>query len=458
MSSASPAAPNPPAADVAEDSATSAAAAANQSAGTTTTDGAAISTPTTVVQTDPASAPLPPDNSPVPPSPTTLSNPAPSTLSTSEIHLSSVLQHVSSSSLLQTPSTSTISTSLVPDVQVTSTSSTVVPAPVTGNELSTGAVVGIAIGCTAAGIIIGLLASLILFRRHRHPGRYPQEVVEPPDGRRSFDSRAFTATPLEPAGAASGLDQFLPVPRSDKELAGELQSLGYLVQQHVEDNYHLLPAGQDAGVLGQVLADLGLDDGGGAQPGPARLAAMAVDPKTRLEALQHVIARVIFGSLTVESLGKISMLPPSVSWLVREMAPCEKHMGNPEAISVALTRWRQITAFLLNPRRSERGAFIPEDASLEPQAAQLVVEMDKFLGDFVDEKNREHQKHHLQDVVVECARFGYAIFSQPADFTWKFGAGAGSDIVVCPGMEKVSDSQGVRCQPEMMISPEVHRV
>lgn len=84
--------------------------------------------------------------------------------------------------------------------------------------------------------------------------------------------------------------------------------------------------------------------------------------------------------------------------------------------------------------------------------------MNKFLGDFIDEKNCQHQKHHLQDVVVECAKFGHAIFSQPADFTWKFVADGGGDIVVCPGMEKVSDSQGVRCQPEMTISPEVRRV
>lgn len=41
--------------------------------------------------------------------------------------------------------------------------------------------------------------------------------------------------PAEPVAAVSGLDQFLPVPKSDKDLAGELRSLGYLIQQHVED-------------------------------------------------------------------------------------------------------------------------------------------------------------------------------------------------------------------------------
>lgn len=178
---------------------------------------------------------------------------------------------------------------------------------------------------------MGLLASIFLLRRRGKPGQ--AQVIESRTGGRSRpDSRAFTATPVEPVTAVSDLDQFLAVPKSDKELAGELQSLGYLIQQHVEDNYHLLPPGQGAGSLSQVLVDLGLGDSESSLPKPGHLAAMALDPSTRLPALQHVIARVIFGSLTVKSVGKISLLPSAVSSLVREMPPCEKHMGNPEGI------------------------------------------------------------------------------------------------------------------------------
>lgn len=156
--------------------------------------------------------------------------------------------------------------------------------------------------------------------------------MESHTGGKSPDPRAFTATPVEPAAAVSDLDQFLPVPKSDRELAGELQSLGYLIQQHVEDNYHLSPVEQRAESLSQDLVDLGPGDGEGTLPKPDQLAAMAEDPDTRFAALQHVIARVIFESLTVRSAGKISMLPPSVSSLVRGMPPCEKHIGNPEGI------------------------------------------------------------------------------------------------------------------------------
>lgn len=182
-----------------------------------------------------------------------------------------------------------------------------------------------------AGLVIGLLASVFLLRRRRKPDPEPRAVESRP-GERRRDSRALTATPVEPVTAVSGLEQFLAIPKSDKELSGELQSLGYLIQQHVEDNYHLLPVGQDTDSLSQALEDLGLDDCRSALPKTDWLAAMVVDPRTRLVALQHVIARVIFGSLSVEPMGKMSMLPPSVSSLVRSMPPCEKHMGSPEGI------------------------------------------------------------------------------------------------------------------------------
>lgn len=128
------------------------------------------------------------------------------------------------------------------------------------------------------------------------------------------------------------------------------------------------------------------------------------------------------------------------------------------AISHALTRWRQISAFLLNPNRSERGSIVPDESSLVPQASELVAAMNGFLGAFVDEQNKSHQESHLQDVVLECARFGYTILSQPAETEWRFDTGNAEELVLCPGLEKVSDSQGLRCSPEVICPPEVHRV
>lgn len=390
---------------------------------------------------------------------------------------SSPVSQVSSSQPATTPRSSQVPSSPTLSNSPAGVTSSLSAAAIstTSNGLSSGAVAGIAVGCVVAGIIIGMLAAFLLLKRRSKSESNPQLVDTRVEGK-SFDSRAFTASPVEPLLAVSDLDEFLLAPQPDKELAGELRSLGHLIQQHVEDNYHLFPVTQSAGSLNQALTELGLAVNGKTLPGPAQLACMTANPKTRHVALQHVISRVIFDSLTARSTSKLSMLPLAVSSLVREMPPCEKHLGNPEgqyslshcvkrlptncflAISHALTRWRQISAFLLNPSRSERGPIVPDESSLAPQARDLVAAMNRFLGAFVDEQARYHQECHLQDVALECARFGYMILSQPAELEWRFETGNAEEFVLCPGLEKVSDSRGVGCTPEVICPPEVHRV
>lgn len=75
-------------------------------------------------------------------------------------------------------------------------------------------------------------------------------------------------------------------------------------------------------------------------------------------------------------------------------------------------------------------------------------------------EGRTEQGNHLQDVVMECARFGYAVFSQPAEFTWQFYAEkeAGTYLVICPGLEKVSDNHGVSCRPAVVVAPKIYKI
>ncbi|ROW09572.1 hypothetical protein VMCG_02512 [Cytospora schulzeri] len=391
------------------------------------------------VQTTQTSTPLPAETSPSS-SPTVSTVPKVksdlvTTTSTSSSDTS--VTQVSSSQ----PSTTSISSQVLSSPTLSTSpkeiasSATASPVSSTSNGLSTGAVAGIAVGCAAAGLIIGLLVAFFLLKRRSKSCPEPEVVEERTEGK-SFDSRALSASPVEPPLAVSDLDEFLLAPKPDKELAGELQSLGHLIQQHVEDNYHLLPVKQSISSLTEALTELGLDVGGTALPGPAQLADMSANPETRYSALQHVISRVVFESLAVKSTRKLSMLPPAVSSLVRELPPCEKHLGSPEAISHALTRWRQICAFLLNPSRSERSSIVPDESSLAPQARDLVAAMNNFLGAFVDEQSKYHQESHLQDVVLECARFGYMILSQPAEMEWRFDTGNAEELVLCPGLEK----------------------
>lgn len=128
------------------------------------------------------------------------------------------------------------------------------------------------------------------------------------------------------------MDKFLPIPKADRELARELQSLGHLVQQHVEDHYHVEPKFTTTGFISQSLVDLGFGDDTKGVPSAAQLATMAANPSIRHVALQHIIMRVVFASLTLKSNSKISLLPPAIVDLVRDMPPIEEHVGNIEGM------------------------------------------------------------------------------------------------------------------------------
>lgn len=88
----------------------------------------------------------------------------------------------------------------------------------------------------------------------------------------------------------------------------------------------------------------------------------------------------------------------------------------------------------------------------------LVTGLNAFLNAFVTKEDRFHQESHLQDVVLECARFGYVVFSQPAEFLWQFKSEGEGEIVVCPGLEKTSNNHGVDCTPEIVATPELQKI
>lgn len=150
-----------------------------------------------------------------------------------------------------------------------------------------------------------------------------------PDAK-SFDSQPFPASPDGVSSAAPDLDKYLAIPQSDRELSSELQSLGHLVQQHVEDNYHLEPVTESIESLEETLRKLGISEDEKGTPSPTQLTTMAINPDTRHVALQHVIMRVIFMSLSAKPAGKFSLLPSTVTSLIQETPPVEKHLGNPE--------------------------------------------------------------------------------------------------------------------------------
>lgn len=123
-------------------------------------------------------------------------------------------------------------------------------------------------------------------------------------------------------------DQYLIVPTADSKIGSELSALGQLLQQHVENNYHLQPVSRSANELSNALVHLGLGESGAIPV--VELAALALDPKTRYVAIQHVIAKIAFISATFNETTTISLLPEPVSLFLSMIPKTKGRMGNPD--------------------------------------------------------------------------------------------------------------------------------
>ncbi|KAH7347848.1 hypothetical protein B0T11DRAFT_145257 [Plectosphaerella cucumerina] len=335
--------------------------------------------------------------------------------------------------------------------------------PTTPIGVSPGAVAGISTGCAVFGLLLGFLAAWFLLKR-----RHSRERVS----RRSSRGRRWsTKDDIEPkyfetsydlGGSGIQLAHFLLDATSDAEMAAEVRSLGQLIQQHVESSYHSQKAQVSRRDLTQAAVNLGLDQGGSLSADV--IVSLALDTRTRQIALQHVLSFVLFSSIDFGTRSRLSMLPAPIAALLQSMPPAERGKANGEAVAIGLSRWRALSAFLLHPTRSDRTALLPSNSATMPQAAGLASALDTFLGAFVfgDDESRQEQKNHLEEVIVEVARLGYILLSQPSDLRLVHVQGrkpADMMAVVCAGLDKVTMRDGTPLDgPRVVLAPTLVQV
>ncbi|KAB5536130.1 hypothetical protein GE09DRAFT_1291073 [Coniochaeta sp. 2T2.1] len=365
-----------------------------------------------------------------------------STSSPTSADLSATTTTPSTSSSTPTPTTATQTPPSTPTPTATEA-----PSPGT----NAGLVAGVAVGCLIAGALLGLILAFFFYRRRaRSYSRYNPPV--------SAESKPFHQSP-PPAAVQDRfqLRQFLLDSSPDKEIASELHSLGGLIQQHVENNYHLRPAHVDPRALAVFLTQLGIRDRGSLTP--ETIAALALEPGTRQVALQHVISQVIFTSVDVSSRSHLSMLPAPIAAFLQSIPPKENGGNNAEVSAYALNEWRVLSAFLLHPAPSARTPLPASNSAVAHQAAAFASALDTFLGHFVvgDEASRLGQRSHLQAVIAECTKLGYVLLSQPSE--WRFvhapaRQGGSHAAVVCAGLVKVTHKDGTPYgTPQEVVAP-----
>ncbi|KAJ3529124.1 hypothetical protein NM208_g9898 [Fusarium decemcellulare] len=320
--------------------------------------------------------------------------------------------------------------------------------------LSDGAVAGIAIGCVILGLALGLIAAFILLRRRRH--RQGEDVSQSSfsqTDKHSHRPKDDVLVAVTPSRNDVELSQFLLEATPDKQIQGELHALSELIYQHVENHYHRSNVQVDTEALAQTLVNIGYSSAASGLEAQ-RVAALCVDLNTRPVALRHVLSHAIFQSLDFNSRSSVSMLPPAVAEFLQTI-PSTKHESTP-ATSLALSQWRTRSAMLLHPSPSERTPLPVPEAEASLQASSLASELNTVLHFFVAEVSRQDQTSHLQAVILECAKLGYVVLSQPSDWRFVFGSNDGNSrrIVVCPGLEKLSHNDGARYRsPKEVVAP-----
>lgn len=190
-------------------------------------------------------------------------------------------------------------------------------------SLSPGATAGIAVGCAAAGLIIGLLAALLLFRRRK--GKDVADISRAPI---LVKSKEPPSAEIDGIGPIAGiqLGQFLLDGAPDQEIVSELQALSELIHQHVEDYYTLQPVDVSVGTLSQSLQNLGLGSSGLGLTAEA-IATICINSHSRHIGLRYVISRVIFASIDFHTRSGLSMLPgPAAGFL--QSIPGAEYGGN----------------------------------------------------------------------------------------------------------------------------------
>lgn len=297
------------------------------------------------------------------------------------------------------------------------------------------------------------------------------------------EHKAYPSDKATPPVSDIQLDRFLLEPTPDRDIAQETQSIGALIDQHVESYYHTHPVTADARALASVLTQLGFPSTtDSASLDTQGATALCLDPRSRHVGLRHVIMRVLFSSIDVNSPHGLSMLPAPVASFLRAIPPAESDrfgdsqgkqgfplgtkvhaqflplilffLPSPAANALALRKWRELSAFLLHPGRSQRTSLPIGDAAVGMQAAELASSLNAFLRFFVDQQQLQQQVGHLQAVIGECAKLGHMLFSHPCDwqFIYEAGAAATRGIVVEAGLCKLGSRDGA---PQRLVEPVV---
>ncbi|KAI4177894.1 MAG: hypothetical protein LQ348_005747, partial [Seirophora lacunosa] len=218
------------------------------------------------------------------------------------------------------------------------------------------------------------------------------------------------------------IEKNLPQPADDQALGGEMSRLRTAIKNHVQSYYHTdnVRGSVDQAALGVVAA-------GNMPLIASTLGTLLANPATRIVAIRFCIAWVAISRIDHNCDPSKSFLPP-------EIATCLVSIGgareDPSTRMPFMSRWRALTASLLQSKYGDKTTFTSYDAR-NPNVTAALHALDAVLSPFTsspsssssapaeqqqDGSGGQERRQKLEEILRRAARFGFLLFAQQS--TW----------------------------------------
>ncbi|KAF7886967.1 uncharacterized protein EAF02_003614 [Botrytis sinoallii] len=305
-----------------------------------------------------------------------------------------------------------------------------------GSSVSGGAIAGIAIATFIVGALLGSIGLWFYFRRKR-------ASKTPWNSGNGYSKRNATtdhgvAISKDPE---TQMQSYVIAERADdSQLRHQMQNLGELIYQHVENHYTTGPHTGTSQDFAATLRKCGYSER--TEPTISTLGSLLGNSSERQIAIKSLIAWVILRGVELNSGSDYSLLPDEITSFYRSALKDNKQLNKQDAHGNVLSRVREISTRHMSSSKS------PEDASKDPSIARVINLLNSILQPFIKPSSKSSQFENLASIIYQGREFGLLLLAQPGNwlFGWQTSAGVESNtkgqIIVFPSLEEVINKDG----------------
>ncbi|KAF7944771.1 uncharacterized protein EAE97_005404 [Botrytis byssoidea] len=306
-----------------------------------------------------------------------------------------------------------------------------------GSSVSGGAIAGIVIGTLIAAAILSSIGLWFYIRRKR-------ASKTPWSSENGYSKR----NPTTDHGVAISKDpetqmqSYVIAERADdSQLRHQMQNLGELIYQHVENHYTTGSRTGTSQDLAATLRKCGYSER--TEPTISTLGSLLGNSSEGQTAIKSLIAWVILRGVELNSGSEYSLLPDEITSFYRSALKDNKQLNKQDAAHEnVLSRVRELSTRHISSSKS------PEDASKDASIARVVNLLNSILQPFIKPSSKSSQFDNLASIIYQGREFGLLLLAQPGNwlFGWQTSTGVESNtkdqIVVFPSLEEVINKDG----------------